>query len=93
MKVVNKYNHIPTNKDIYIGRGSIFGNPFVINNHSNRQEVINKYKIYLKENILLQNAIKKLDKDSILVCFCKPKDCHGDIIKEYYESIKLNNGN
>jgi hypothetical protein len=28
IKVVNKYSHIPTSNDIYIGRGSILGNPY-----------------------------------------------------------------
>jgi len=26
--VVNKYKHVPTRDDVYIGRGSILGNPY-----------------------------------------------------------------
>jgi len=28
-------------------------------------------------------------KEVNLVCFCKPKSCHGDIIKEIIEKVKL----
>jgi hypothetical protein len=42
--VVNKYTHKPTSNDIYIGRGSIFGNQFVIGKDGTREEVIEKHK-------------------------------------------------
>ena len=40
-KVVNKYKQP---YDIYIGRGSKWGNPFIIGQDGNREEVINKYE-------------------------------------------------
>ena len=43
-KVVNKYKHV---YDVYIGRGSKWGNPFVIGKDGTREEVINKYEEYL----------------------------------------------
>jgi len=39
-KVVNKYKN---RFDVYIGRGSSFGNPFEIGIHGDRNEVIKKY--------------------------------------------------
>ena len=82
--IVNKYHKVPY--DIYIGRGSIYGNPFVIGEDGNRDEVIEKYKEYLYQRCLeepdFKTEILKL-KGKILCCFCFPKRCHGDVIIEY----------
>jgi len=84
-KVVNLYREP---YDVYIGRGSIFGNPFVIGNDGTRLEVIKKYRAWFSERLkddrfhseVLSLAGKRLG------CFCKPKECHGDIIVEYLEN-------
>lgn len=65
--------------DVYIGRPSIFGNPFKIGIDGNRQEVILKYKKWLYNNPKLLKEIDKL-KGKILGCHCKPKKCHGDVL-------------
>lgn len=79
-RVVNKYKEP---YDIYIGRGSAWGNPFVIGEHGTREEVIQKYEIMLKNNIrsgaVTIDDLKALD-GKVLGCFCKPKPCHGDVI-------------
>jgi len=87
MRVVNKYKEKYTH---YIGRGSRFGNPFMIGKDGNREEVILLYEEYIrklieekiegKNNPKLPNAIYDLPEDAILGCYCKPKNCHGDII-------------
>jgi hypothetical protein len=72
--------------DIYIGRPSIFGNPFTIGKDGTRKEVIDKYRIYftrqIDTNIIFKREVQKLN-GKILGCWCKPKNCHGDIIAEY----------
>ena len=89
-KVVNKYKD---SYDIYIGRGSIFGNPFTLQLHT-RAESIALYKTYfykeLKENTAFADAVHKL-RGCTLGCFCKPKQCHGDVIVEYLELKELEN--
>lgn len=75
---------------VYIGRPSKWGNPFIIGVHGNRKEVIEKYKIYLLSTKRLMDDIMLLD-GAILGCHCKPKACHGDIIIETIELIKLAN--
>lgn len=79
-KVVNKYKEP---YDIYIGRGSIWGNPYVIGQDGSRDEVIAKYKEHLKSQIrsgqITVNQLKQLN-GKVLGCFCKPKACHGDVI-------------
>ncbi len=78
-KVVNKYKQP---YDIYIGRGSKWGNPFIIGQDGNREEVINKYENYLLNNPELLNSLHEL-KGKTLGCFCKPKPCHGDVLIKY----------
>ena len=67
--------------DIYIGRGSIWGNPFKIGQDGDREEVIKKYRNYIKNKPYLLNRIHEL-KGKTLGCFCKPKACHGDVLIE-----------
>lgn len=58
--VVNKKTHEPTSSDIYIGRGSVLGNPYTskeitktkaLYQCSNKKESIQKYKDYLLDKI------------------------------------------
>jgi len=79
--VLNKYHGgIPKNA-VYIGRGSKWGNPFKIGPDGSRDEVIQKYRVYIQTRPDLLESLDEL-KDKALVCFCKPKPCHGDILAE-----------
>jgi hypothetical protein len=64
--------------DVYIGRPSKWGNPFVIGIDGNRNEVIAKYRQYIHESGL-EHDVKEL-KGKNLVCYCAPKKCHGDLL-------------
>lgn len=77
--VVNKY---AAPYDVYIGRGSIWGNPFVIGEHGSRDEVIAAYHEYLQQHDELLAKIPEL-RGKVLGCYCKPKRCHGDILALY----------
>jgi len=74
--------------DIYIGRGSKWGNPFKIGRDGTRKEVIEKYRIYLLYNDELLADLHEL-KGKVLGCYCSPKPCHGDILIEFCESNLL----
>lgn len=67
--------------DVYVGRPSIWGNPFSIGKDGNRDEVIQKYKKYLLGNEDLMKLLPTL-KRKILGCWCAPLPCHADIISE-----------
>lgn len=64
-----------------------------------REKAILNYEFYIRDKIEKRdsNICKKLNEifsmacknDVFLVCFCKPKSCHGDIIKKIIEE-KLN---
>ena len=81
-KVVNKYKEP---YDIYIGRGSILGNPFPINEviGDTREVVIDKFRQHLwqciRNETITKEYLASLD-GKVLGCFCKPKACHGDVI-------------
>ena len=83
--VVNKYKD---KYDVYIGRPSIFGNPFSVKEYG-REGCIARYKEYfykrIKEDVKFKEEVLKL-KDKVLGCFCKPLACHGDVIKEYLDN-------
>ncbi|MCK9542947.1 MAG: DUF4326 domain-containing protein [Novosphingobium sp.] len=74
--------------DVYIGRGSIWGNPFIIGKDGSREDVISKYEVYFLNNKKLISLLPQL-KDKILGCFCKPKACHGDILIKYIKEWNL----
>ena len=81
--VHNKYKE---SYSVYIGRPTIFGNPFEIGKNGSRQEVIDKYRIYFLKRIDEdpEFKIQVLNlKGKRLGCFCKPLACHGDVICEY----------
>lgn len=71
---------------LYIGRGSIWGNPFKIGPDGSRTEVIRKYKEYARRLPLFNDAIERmLFLEKKLVCYCAPRACHGDFLKFWQE--------
>ena len=86
-EVVNKRDRL---YDVYIGRGSIWGNPFTVEKYG-RDGCIDKYEHYIRDklrnNPQLWQELQKLE-GKVLGCFCKPKRCHGDILVKILEEIK-----
>ena len=61
------------------------GNPFVIGRDGTREEVIDKYSLWLFDQLEYENSPITLHKladlnGKVLGCFCKPKECHGDVL-------------
>jgi len=71
--------------DIYIGRGSKWGNPF---KEGTREENIENYRNYILNSPDLLDSLQDLE-GKVLGCFCKPKKCHGDILVQLIEDRKL----
>lgn len=67
--------------DIYIGRPSKWGNPFVIGKDGDRLEVIQKYRDWIMTQPELMAALPEL-RGKILGCWCRPAFCHGDVLME-----------
>jgi hypothetical protein len=81
---------------IYIGRPSVLGNKFVIGRDGSREEVIEKYLGWLREEWKRNGVVKaelvrlaEMGKqgDVELTCWCAPAACHGDVIKKAIEKI------
>jgi hypothetical protein len=74
--------------DVYIGRPSVWGNPYEIGKDGTRGEVIAKYKEYLLGNPELMLLLPML-KGRVLGCWCHPDACHGDVIAELADASNL----
>lgn len=97
MIVVNKRTHKRTPQDVYIGRPSVFGNPMKILHESKRERriAVEFFDDWVRNDpgFIAQrtrDAIRALPEDAVLVCWCAPKQCHGDMIiklwKEYHNA-------
>jgi hypothetical protein len=78
-EVLNKHRAGVPAGAVYIGRGSKWGNPFVIGRDGDRAAVIAKYERYLRSRHDLLLALDEL-RGKDLVCFCAPLACHGDLL-------------
>ena len=65
---------------VYIGRGSPFGNPFVIGRDGDRDEVCDKFERYIEQKPQLIALVKRKLHGKNLVCFCAPQRCHGETL-------------
>lgn len=74
-KVHNKYANTAPANAVYIGRGSLWGNPLRIGWDGTREEVISRF-----EKEILPNLDVSPLRGKDLVCFCAPKPCHGDAL-------------
>ena len=85
-RVVNKRKE---KFDVYIGRGSLFGNAFIIGTDGTREEVIEKYRKWFHKRLKDDWFVREVHalQGKRLGCFCAPLPCHGDVIKEYLDSL------
>ena len=81
--------------DVYIGRAGhgedgYFRNPFRLLPGMSRGATLDRYRSYfygrLRTDTEFRRRIHAL-KGKRLGCFCKPYPCHGDIIKEYLDTL------
>ena len=80
-KVLNKKRlRCSVANSVYIGRPSIWGNPFAIGKDGSRDEVIAQYEAWLVRQPDLMARLGELQ-GKHLVCWCAPARCHGDVLK------------
>lgn len=82
--------------DIYIGRGSPFGNPFThlqrptlaSEQVSSRAEAIARYREHFQEMLKVPEFREQVLalRGKTLGCYCKPLPCHGDVIVEWLDN-------
>lgn len=97
IKVINQ--HAPKKYPrVFIGRGSVLGNPYHITPTRTREQVIELYHDWFAKKLMdldedVMNAmadIIELEKEHgrvDLQCFCAPQACHGDVIKMYLQEF------
>jgi hypothetical protein len=80
---------------VRVDRDSVFGNPFALGILCTRDQSCDQYKLHFK-NQLAQSAAFRVQIDELvdilerrgelfLYCWCAPKRCHAETIKEYLE--------
>lgn len=74
-RVLNKYRDQIPGDAVYCGRGSPYGNPFVMGRDGDRDTVCDRFEIEVLPTLNV-SALRGKD----LVCFCAPKRCHCDPI-------------
>lgn len=92
IRVVNKKLEGEYPGEVYIGRGSVLGNKFIIGRDGGREEVIEKYRVWLEKEMAKKGEVynymvyllKRAGRTKVLnlSCYCKPLPCHGDVVAE-----------
>jgi hypothetical protein len=78
--------------------GSPLMNPFPLRTETERPGVITRYRAHLLAKIAAGDppivaelrrlhALFRAGEDVALVCWCSPRACHGDVVKEVLEGI------
>jgi hypothetical protein len=80
-RVFNKHHRDAPAGAVYVGRPSRWGNPFEIGKDGDRQMVVTQYRAWLCDQPALMASLNEL-RGRDLVCWCAPRACHGDILKE-----------
>lgn len=88
--------------DVFIGRGrygtipdppehGCFGNPFPVKKYGRRGS-IDRFVVYfydrVEQDVIFKKAVLSLTGKRI-GCFCKPKECHGDVIAQWLNEQQL----
>jgi hypothetical protein len=101
---VNRRDWSGLGPGFYIGRPTALGNPYRIGEHGNRAEVIAKYRTWLEDRIAHRDdpailarlrrlvAEVRAGHDVILLCYCAPLPCHGDVIAEVVQRLATEGG-
>lgn len=100
IKIKNLRFEKPTQAwQVRVDRSSVLGNPFYMANETQRDTVCDKYAVYFErmesfdkdfkaELDRLYSILKEFGKLE-LFCWCAPKRCHAETIKEYLERREL----
>lgn len=80
----------------YVGRPSPLGNPFPMDDESDRDDVCDEYGHWFAEQLKCKNKlvlgelhrlqeIHRLNGELTISCWCAPKRCHAETIKSWLE--------
>lgn len=66
---------------VYVGRGSRWGDPYLVGIHGSREECVALYCNWIAERPHLVDALAARRPTS-LACWCAPLPCHADALAE-----------
>lgn len=79
---------------IYIGRANSYAglpqsplaNPFKVKDFSGRGQTLPHYRRWLWQRIqagdeAVLDVLRAINESSVLICWCKPGPCHGDVVQ------------
>lgn len=75
--------------DVYIGRPSKWGNPFVLTDPKDdalRADVLERYEAWLRKQPHLMSTLHEF-RGKTLGCWCAPKACHGDVLARLADEV------
>ena len=85
-KVIHIRQRTNAPEEVYIGRGSKYGNPYKIGRGLTRIQAIRLYE---------EKTLPRLSEDDIaqligktLVCYCAPLACHGDVLVKATDTLE-----
>lgn len=64
---------------VYVGRGTPFGNPFLLS-YGKRKEVIQRFEEWIRAQPVLLDVVRQQLRGKDLVCWCYPLACHADVL-------------
>lgn len=73
--------NVTTSCDAIVARPYKYGNPFHISAAQTREQAIERYRHWLPTQPSLMAGLPAL-RGKILGCYCKPLDCHADVLVE-----------
>lgn len=84
VEILNKRVHGVPADAVYVGRPSMWGNPFRIGKDGTRREVVEAYEVWIheEEQTWLRVAARKALAGRDLVCWCAPLACHAEVLAE-----------
>lgn len=85
MKVVRVVNNVPPVGSVAIGRGTPWGNPFIVGVDGERERVVAKFRHYAMWRLEREPGWLAPLYGKDLACYCSPNLCHGHIILELLE--------
>ncbi|WP_210498997.1 DUF4326 domain-containing protein [Vibrio crassostreae] len=76
--------------DVFIGRGSIYGNPYSVTEIGSRDEVIRMHEYDFERELLnkceeIKSSFEAME-GVTLGCYCSPMKCHGEVYVRYINS-------
>ena len=65
----------------FVDRGTAWGNPFIMNNESERDYVCNMFEKYAEWRLSVEPNWLLALRGQHLVCHCAPKRCHAETLR------------